>query len=166
MAQITKSMIDMYIVMVQDEFKPVIEVLKSRTDKIRDEIENQIKQELGYYELEGQKAALELKLKEIRKKLWEMKGGLGCVGSNDGYNYDNDSPQLIETETEKRLKQVNQPLVNAEKAMKDAIKQVKLMSCGKEFADVMADITVQVSMLANNIAQLPPIEENLKQIAA
>jgi len=166
MGQITKSMIDMYIEMVKDEFKPVIDALKSRTDKIEDEIENQVKQELGYYELEGQKAALELKLKEIRKKLWEMKGGLGHNNYHDDYAYDHNSPMLIKMETEKRLKQVNQPLVSAEKAMNDAIKQVKLMSCSKNFADVMADITTQVSMLANNIAQLPPIEEDLKQITA
>jgi Mg2+ and Co2+ transporter CorA len=166
MAQITKSMIDMYIGMVKDEFKPVIDALKSRTDKIKNEIEDQVKKELGYYELEAQKAALELKLTEVRKKLWEMKGGLGHHNYDDHYYYNNNSPMLIETETERRLKQVNQPLVQAESTMNDAIKKVKLMSCGKEFANVMASIADQVDILANNIAQLPPIEEDIKQITA
>jgi Mg2+ and Co2+ transporter CorA len=166
MAQITKSMIDMYIGMVKDEFKPVIDALKSRTDKIKNEIEDQVKKELGYYELEAQKAALELKLTEVRKKLWEMKGGLGHHNYDDHYYYNNNSPMLIETETKKRLKQVNQPLVQAESTMNDAIKKVKLMSCGKEFANVMDSIADQVGILANNIAQLPPIEEDIKQITA
>lgn len=168
MAQITKRMIDMYIDMVKDEFKPVIESLTDRTTTIRNEIEDQVKKELGYYELEAQLAALCLKITEVSEKLHQLKGTLRFgIGKDTVVPFwDNDQPSLIRTETEKRLKQINQPLVDATNTMNAAIRKVKLMSCGKDFANIMQDITIQVALLASNVKQLPPIEEDLKQIAA
>lgn len=155
--QLGITQINMYVDMVKAEFAPVIAILEGRTEGMKPYIGEQVKKELGIYELLAEKAALEERISQIEKltesyvkQKYDIEvGGYRC---------------RLDAEVQKRIELLNRPLAEA-KATRDAIiKQIKLASAVPEVKSMFEEIGNEVAKLAEKAKALPPIEKEMRQI--
>jgi len=149
MAQLGIKMIEMYCKMIEDEFGPLEKRVEERvTQAIKDEVEKQVKIDLGIYEMYMQKEALQLQINEIEKKLkkYENREYEGGWRSS-----------LIEREVSKRLNKLNEPLTKIQEARDSIIKKVKLTGVSTDVKEIFDGIAAEISNLKQTYGALPPI---------
>lgn len=130
------QMINMYIDLVEADFKGLERELSQGSNKIRDEVEKQVKQEWGIYELLAELEACKHRIEEIEdkterylKKTW--------VGKPEGGS---SHESLLNAEVDRRMGQANLPLQKILDKKKELIREIKLSSVPAEVRMVFEQI--------------------------
>jgi Mg2+ and Co2+ transporter CorA len=155
--QLGITQINMYVDMVTAEFAPVITALEGRTESIRAVICEQVKMDLGIYELLAEKAALEERINEIEER----------TAKYTKNEYDPHALMYrcrIDAEIEKRIELLNQPLGEAKARRDSIIKQIRLSSAVPEVRAMFEEIGKEVTKIAETVRSLPPVENEVRRI--
>lgn len=141
------SMIKMYEGMVKQEFSPLKCFLEERTVQVRQQVEQEVKKELGIYDLYVEETALKVRSKEIEGTLevYENKGwrnGKYC--------------SRIEEMVENRLTEKDGVLKGLLDAEKTAVKALRLCGAQKEVLKVFEALPLVLEELKKTVKALPP----------
>ncbi|HEC66844.1 MAG TPA: hypothetical protein ENI23_16335 [bacterium] len=149
--------IDLYTNLIEEEFKPVIEILEERNHGILDEVVKIVKTDLGVYKLRAKERAIEEELNEIKSEIENL------VGSDRGYSkpspvstYLPDSP--VGKKVERLMNQFNKPLGKARDIKYEIVKRLKLSGASNEVVALFEDIKGEIADLTKEVAALPPVE--------
>jgi DNA-binding transcriptional MerR regulator len=146
------NMIHMYVDMIQQDFLPIITRLKNRTLGIKSKVERQAKIDLGIYELYRERAALEVRMKEIRETLQQ---------------YENNSPEWkdasgswrsrLQKEIDDRLQAINQPLEEVVATQEGLIRRIRLSGIGEDIKAIFDDMPAMLAELSGKFENLPDL---------
>lgn len=151
--------VEMYVGMIKDDFDPLINSLVARGAGIEEEVEKQVKIDFGVYKFYQEKAALELRLREINTKLGEFE--------TKTYSEDKRYESKIDREKRKRVDELNGPLLESTKVRDDLIRQVKLSGVGDDLKNVFEGLSIVVAELNEKFGDLPALTlADVKRLSA
>jgi hypothetical protein len=155
--QLGITQINMYVDMVNAEFAPIISALENRTGSLRTSICEQVKKDLGVYDLLAEKAALEERIKEIEEQTQKFT-------KNEYDAQVSHYRSKIDAEVEKRIEFLNRPLGEAKARRDGIIKRIKLSSAVPEIRTMFEEIGKEVAKITEDARSLPPLGTELRQI--
>ena len=142
---LSKSMIDMYVDMVNQDLQPLIELAQNRvTSPVLREIEIQVKKDFGVYALYEEKAALQLRLREIDNKLTDYEGSQWCKGK-------------VAEEVQKRQEILNTPMEEIRRVQREITRKIKLTGVATDVSDAFSELPKEIKRLETKIKKLKPI---------
>jgi len=141
--------------MIDNEFAPLISMLKARTDGIKPVIVRRVKKDLGVYDLLARKAALE---EEIREIITQMNQKTDDRFDPRSRTYNN----AIEREVNRRLDEINEPLCEITGMAESLKRSIKLSTAPSEVAGIFDRLSEEMKDLTQKYSSLPPITDVLK----
>jgi hypothetical protein len=150
------NMINMYVGLIEEEFKPIIQELESQAHGFKEELEIQVKKDFGIYELYAEKYAIEKRLDEIKDKLLDYERDQWIDGQWQ--------PRL-KAEVARRLEKSNVPLHQVKKDQNDLIKKIKLCGAIGDIQDVFNQVSETVAGLKANVLSLTQAKDPYKLAA-
>jgi len=146
--------IEMYEGMINEDFGPLITILRSRTDGIAGAVRKQVKKDLGIYDLLAEKAALEERIKEIDEKTNDLTEKVGHYTSG---RYTTSC--VLDDEVNERLLEMNKELRAAKEARNSMIRRVRLSGVTADIQAVFTEAAKVIEQLAEEAKNLPPLVE-------
>lgn len=146
----TISMIKMYEDMIEQDFDPIIKILKARGEAVKDTVVVDVKKDLGVYDLLMRKAKLELELAEIKEQVERKTKSVRIMGT-----FDYKSP--IDIEVERRMEEINAPLSEAIRFRDGLLRQIKLSSGTPEVRAVFEKLPEEINQWKERVLGLPEI---------
>lgn len=146
------QMIEMYVDMIKQDFDPLITRLKNRTHGLKPKITKQVKIDLGIYELYQEKAALNVRLDEIKSRLAEFE-----VTQPEWRDGDGSWRSRIDKEVAERMDAVNEPLTEAITTRGRLIREIKLSGIGEDIKTTFDALPGILKDLAEKFADLPEL---------
>jgi hypothetical protein len=113
----------------------------------------QVKKELGVYDKIAKKAALELQIKELEDEISDILGKKW--NGFKGYS------TVIDDEVNRRLADLNTPLVEITEKKRQIKNEIKLCGASKEVATVFSTLKTDLVSLIVSAKELPPIKTAL-----
>jgi len=151
------QMIQMYEKMVQDDFGPLMSKLEARTEGIKDQVEIQVKKDMGVYGLYEEQAALNLRLKEIGEKI----SGVEKKRYVNGVYV-----SKIGEEVGRRLAILNAPLNEVRSAAGSMVRQIRLSGVGQDIKNVFEAMPDLLEEFTEKFGSLPEITEKEMMLLA
>jgi len=148
------QMIEMYVDMIKQDFDPLITRLKNRTQGLEPKILKQVKIGLGIYQLYQERAALTIRMREIKTRLVEFENSRSEWRDKDG-NW----RSRINKEVSERMVAVNEPLVEATATRDYLIRQIKLSGIGEDIKATLDAMPGIISDLTKKYASLPDLTD-------
>jgi len=147
--------IEMYEGMIMKDFGPLISILGARTAGIDEAVRQQVKKDLGVYDLLAEKAALEERIKEINTETKAI--------MEKNYHYDENGKLSgickLDVEVNKRLEAMNKELTTAKAARDGMIRRVRLSGITADIQAVFEGSAKVIEQLAEEAKNLPPLVE-------
>jgi len=158
------GMIRMYEQMVNEEFEPIINMAEARNARLAPAIRRAVYAEMGIYELEAKRAAIEQQMKEVDDQITLIKGKASVsLGYGRPVHYEGG---LAQKEIDRRLADVD-GMVSGLHEMKDSIlKKIKLSGSTPEVQKTFERLEFELKEMLDKLAALPPVETVLKEIGA
>jgi hypothetical protein len=154
---LTITHIRMYEELLEKELDPVIKILEARGNAVKERVTVEVKRDMGIYDLILKKAQLEMTLSEVVDEL-KKKTSNRYVDVNGERKYI--SP--VDAEIERRMDEINSPLVEVRSFRDGLVKEIKL-SCGTPDIRAMFDkLTPEIQKWMDKVKRLPPLK--LKQL--
>ena len=144
------TLIGMYEDMVKEDFAPLITRLKARTSMVEGEVDRQVKVDMGVYKLYEEKAALDMRIKELTRGIVEIEQKVYDKASGEYL-----SP--IKLEVSRRLALANGPLVEAEKARDKLVRSIRLAGVGGDVKAVFDELPVLLEEMQKEYGSLDPL---------
>jgi len=154
---LTITHIRMYEELLDKELNPVIKILEARGVAMKERVTVEVKRDMGVYDLTLKKFQLETALDEVKQTL-KQKTDQRWVEVDGERRFE--SP--VDTEIERRLKEMNSPLVEVKAFRDNLVKQIKLACGTPEIREMFAKIEPEVQVWMDKVKKLPPLK--LKQL--
>ena len=139
------NMINMYVSMIEDEFKPLIQELESQAHGFKEELEIQVKKDFGIYELCAERAAMQKRMEEVQEKLADYE--------KERWIDDKWQTQL-KAEIARRLEKSHIPLHQVKQDQQALIKKIKLCGAIGDIQEVFNKVSETVEGLKANVLSL------------
>jgi len=147
----------MYEELLDKELDPVIKILEARGNAVKDRVTVEVKRDMGIYDLILKKTQLETALDEVKRQLRE-KTSQRYIDVNGERKYM--SP--VDAEIERRLDEINSPLVEVRSFRDNLVKQIKLACGTPEIRQMFEKLTPEIQKWTEKVKKLPPLK--LKQL--
>jgi len=150
------NMINMYVQMIEEEFKPLVQELEAQAHGFKEELEIQVKKDFGIYELCAERAAIVKRLEEVQEKLIEYEKERWI---------DDKWENPLKAEVERRLEMSHLPLHQVKKDQQALIKKIKLCGAIGDIQEVFQKVSETVTWLKANALSLNPGRDPYKLAA-
>ena len=147
--------IEMYENMIEEDFAPLITILRSRTMGIRGSVEKQVKKDFGVYDLLAEKAALTERIVEIEKQTKKLTETRGHHNTTSGkWEYISE----IDKEVNRKLEELNEPLSTARKSKDEVVRGIRLSSIPTDIKTLFTRSEKILKQLNKEAKKLPAID--------
>lgn len=142
---------------MERELDPVVKILEARGNAMKDRITVEVKRDMGIYALILKKTQLETALEEVKRELRD-KTSQRYVDVDGERKYV--SP--IDVEIERRLREINSPLVEVKSFRDNLVKQIKLACGTPEIRQMFEKLEPEIEEWRAKVKRLAPLR--LKQL--
>jgi uncharacterized protein YPO0396 len=156
---ISKGMIQMYRDILNKKYEPLISMLQAKSKALAPRVALQVKKDMGVYALMMEEAALKKRLEEVESELRRLNAKT--------YNYQTNRYDLaaVDVEIDRRLTEMNEPLMQVNAAKEAADEKIMLMGAGDDVAKVFENIAAEVTLMMDKFKDVVlPGTEALAQI--
>jgi len=147
----------MYEELLDRELSPVIKILEARGNAVKDRVTVEVKRDMGIYDLILKKFQLETALEEVKRELRD-KTDKRYIDVNGERKYI--SP--VDAEIERRVNEINSPLVEVTSFRDNLVKQIKLACGTPEIRQMFEKLMPEVEKWMDKVKKLPALK--LKQL--
>lgn len=152
-SSLTITHIRMYQELLDKELDPVIKILEARGDAVKDRITVEAKRDMGVYDLILKKVQLETALEEVRSELRDKTSARYIEVNGERKHM---SP--VDAEIERRLSEINSPLVEAKSFRDNLVKEIKLAAGTPEIREMFAKLEPEIKAWMDKVKRLPPLK--------
>ena len=156
-SSLTITHIRMYQELLDKELDPVIKILEARGNAVKDRVTVEAKRDMGVYDLILKKVQLETALEEVKDELRDKTSARYIEVNGERKHM---SP--VDAEIERRLSEINSPLVEAKSFRDNLVKEIKLAAGTPEIREMFAKLEPEIKMWMDKVKRLPPLK--LKQL--
>jgi len=157
MAKMGIQMIEMYSSLIREEFRPLIDQIKHLENEEKKVIEDEVRKELGIYDLWVKEAKLKVQLKIIEEKMSEW------TKKSYGTNHEFTSP-FDDAVNAKILRGKNGLAKEIRSAEHNMIKRIKLSGVTGDTAKAFANLPKVIKRLTIKLDKTLPEPKTMKQI--
>jgi hypothetical protein len=154
---LTITHIRMFEELLDKELNPVIKILEARGNAVKDRVTVEVKRDMGIYGLILKKTQLETALDEVKRELRDKT-------SQKYMDVDGERKYVspVDVEIERRLREINSPLVEVKSFRDSLVKQIKLACGTPEIREMFEKLTPEIETWRAKVKRLPPLR--LKQL--
>ena len=143
----------MYEELLDKELDPVIKILEARGDAVKDRVTVEAKRDMGVYDLILKKVQLETALEEVKNELRDKTSARFIEVNGERKHM---SP--VDAEIERRLSEINSPLVEAKSFRDNLIKEIKLAAGTPEIREMFSKLEPEIKTWMDKVKRLPPLK--------
>lgn len=156
-SSLTITHIRMYEELLDKELDPVIKILEARGNAVKDRVTVEVKRDMGIYDLILKKVQLDTTLDEVKSELRDKTSARYIDVDGDKKHM---SP--VDAEIERRLREINSPLVEAKSFRDNLVKEIKLAAGTPEIRAMFSKLEPEIKVWMDKVKRLPPLK--LKQL--
>jgi len=142
--------IEMYSEMIAEKFQPIVGLLEGRTAGAKDGISQQVKKDLGVYDLLAEKAALQERINEIDRTTTDILHRQYLVGTGWA--------SKLDAEINKRMEEMNPLLTEIKNERQALINEIKLAGVSDQVIALFTKLDDRMKVLGEKVSKLPAIE--------
>jgi len=151
------TMIAMYVDMVKDEFKSLLEILDSRNDRVRPIVRDVVSEECGLTELQAKRAKLRVQIDRIDDEI--------SYFTQKRYDKPHNGLSRLDCLVAKRMREIDGVDKEVRNTMKTAIKEVKMLSVPDGARSIFDNLSERIAALTEQVEQLPDMTSKEKVLA-